>query len=161
MSRKTVLFLILLMCCVIAASEAFADVKLPDPKKDGGDGIFSLLERRASGTRGNFPKGEISDGELSVILWAASGLNREGKGWTVPMAGGRQPYVKIYAVKPNGAFLYDWKGHSLIEVTSENVLNDITGDAFIKEAPCVLVFVSDNGNMGNMSGFNGGNALGY
>ncbi|MDR2779813.1 MAG: nitroreductase family protein [Synergistaceae bacterium] len=161
MSRKTVLFLFFLICFTIAASEALAGVKLPDPKKGGGEGVFSLLEKRASGTRGDFPAGEISRDELSVILWAASGLNRGGKGWTVPMAGGKPPYVKIYAVTPDGAFLYDWKEHSLSEVTGENVLSEITGDGFAQKAPCVLVFVSDTGDLGNMSSFNAGDTLAY
>jgi hypothetical protein len=161
MSHKAVLFTVFLLCCLLVASAAFAGVKLPDPKKDGGGGIFNLIERRASGVRGNFPRGEISRDELSVILWAASGLNRGGKGWTVPLAGGRPPYVKIYAVMPDGAFLYDWKEHSLFEVTSENVLDDITGDAFVKEAPCVLVFVSDPGDLGNMARSNAENTLIY
>jgi hypothetical protein len=161
MSRKIILFLVFLLCFTIAVQEAIAGVKLPDPKKDGGEGIFSLLERRASGARGDFPGGEITNDELSVILWAASGLNRGGKGWTTPMAGGRPPYVKIYAVTPGGAFLYDWKEHFLSEVTGENVLDEITGDAFVREAPCVLVFVSNTGDLGNMSRLNAGNTLAY
>jgi nitroreductase len=158
---KTVLFLVLLICCIISASEALADLKLPDPKKEGGDGIFSLLEKRASGSRGNFPKGKISLDELSSVLWAASGLNRGGKGWTVPMAGGMPPYVKIYAVMSDGAFIYDWKAHLLSEVTDKNVLGEITEDDFVKEASCVLIFVSDTGDLGNMSSLNAGNTLAY
>jgi nitroreductase len=161
MFRKTVSVLVVLICCVIAATEAFAGVKLPDPKKDGGEGIFNLLEKRASGSRGNFPDKEISQEELSAILWAASGLNRGGQGWTVPMAGGRPPYVKIYAATPGGAFLYDWKEHSLTEVTGDNVMSEITGDSFAQNAPCLLVFVTDTGNLGNMSALNAGNTLAY
>ncbi|MDR1965144.1 MAG: nitroreductase family protein [Synergistaceae bacterium] len=150
-----------LFCFALFAGTAFADAKLPAPQKNGGDGIFGLLERRASGTRSDFPKGEISAEELSTILWAASGLNRGGNGWTVPLAGGRPPYVKIYAVKPDGAFLYDWKEHSLVEVTGKNILGDITDDDFVKKSPCVLVFVTDIGSLGSMSRLNGGNALAW
>jgi hypothetical protein len=155
------MFLSVLIICLVLAASAYADIKLPDPRRDGGDGVFSLLERRASGTRGDFPKGAISDEELSAVLWAASGLNRDGKGWTVPLAGGRPPYVKIFAVRPDGAFLYDWKNHSLVEITGENVLGKITGDGFVRESPCVLVFVSDPGDLGNMASLNQGNALAY
>ncbi|MDR2368507.1 MAG: nitroreductase family protein [Deltaproteobacteria bacterium] len=161
MRRKSVLFLALLVSLTIAASAALADVKLPDPKKDGGDGIFSLLEKRASGSRGAFPTGKISPEELSSILWAASGQNRGGKGWTVPFAGGKPPYVKIYVATPEGAFLYDWKGHSLTEVTDKNVLPEITQDDFVKQAACVLILVSDTGDMGRMSNLNAGNSLAY
>jgi hypothetical protein len=151
----------IIMCCVVAAGAAWADVKLPDPKRGGGDGIFGLLEKRASGTRGDFPKNDISLDELSTILWAATGLNRDGKGWTVPTAGGKSPYVKIYAVKPDGVFLYDWKEHSLVEISNKNALGEITGDGFVKESPCVLVFVTDAGDLGSMASLNAGNSLAY
>jgi hypothetical protein len=159
MLRKMIV-LVLLGCC-FTASAAFADEKLPDPRKDGGDGIFALLEKRASGGRGDFPKGAISREELSTILWAASGLNRNGKGWTVPMAMGKPPYVNIFAVTPEGAFLYDWKNQALVTVNEKNILPDITGDGFVQTSPVVLVFVSDPKGTGDASGINAGNALAF
>jgi hypothetical protein len=159
MVQKTI-FLALLLCC-LAASAVSADEQLPVPQKDGGDGIFALLERRASGGRGDFPKGAITREELSTILWAGSGLNRNGKGWTVPMAMGKPPYVNIFAVTPDGAFLYDWKNNALVTVNEKNILPDITGDGFVRESPAVLVFVSDPGGTGDPSGINAGNALAF
>jgi hypothetical protein len=152
--------LALLLCCC-AATAAFAEEKLPAPGKDGGDGIFALLERRASGGRGDFPKGAISREELSTILWAGSGLNRNGKGWTVPFAMGKPPYVNIFAVTPEGAFLYDWKNNALVTVNERNILPDITGDGFAEASPVVLVFVSDPKGTGDASGINAGNALAF
>ncbi|GHS90477.1 nitroreductase [Synergistales bacterium] len=159
--KRTVLILLSAILVAGMVSVAWADVELPKPQKDGGDAVFTLLEKRASGARGSFPKGEISIEELSQILWAATGTNRGGKGWTVPLAGGREPYVKIYALKRDGVFLYDWKAHSLKGVSGKNALNDITGDGFVRDAPVVLIMVADTGNMGSMSGLNGGNALAY
>jgi nitroreductase len=134
---------------------------LPEPQREGGDGVFGVIERRASGTRNDFPNGAVSDSELSAILWAASGLNRGGKGWTVPFAGGKSPYVKIFAVRKDGAFLYDWKGHSLAEITPENILDKITGDGFARNASCVLVFVSAPDDLGSMADFNRNGELAY
>jgi hypothetical protein len=159
MLQKTIVLAFLLCCLTVTA--VFADEKLPAPAKDGGDGIFALLERRASGGRGDFPKGAISREELSTVLWAGSGLNRNGKGWTVPMAMGKPPYVDIFAVTPEGAFLYDWKNHALVTVNERNILPDITGDGFVKESPVVLVFVSDPEGTGGTSGINAGNALAF
>ena len=98
-----------------------------------------IIERRASGPRSGFPNGEISDEELSTILWAASGRNRGDNGWTVPTAFGMPPYVKIFAVRPDGAFLYDWKQHSLIKVTDENILPKISDDECVQTTPWVLI----------------------
>jgi nitroreductase len=142
-------------------SSAWADVKLSKPRTSGGDEIFSLLERRASGTRGNFPNGDVALDDLSTILWAATGLNRGGKGWTVPLAGGRPPYVKIYAVKNDGVFRYDWKEHSLAEISAKNEIGNISNDDFVRKSPCVLVFVSDTTNLGSMGRFNADNSLSY
>ncbi|MDR2300585.1 MAG: nitroreductase family protein [Deltaproteobacteria bacterium] len=150
MKQKKVSFLVLVVCFLITASVALADIKLPAPTKDGGEGIFSLLEKRASGPRDNFPTGQISMEELSSLLWAATGLNRAGKGWTVPMAVGKPPYVKIYVVMPEGAFLYNWKDHLLAEVTNKNILEEITKDDFVKKSPCVLIFVPDAEVLGTM-----------
>jgi nitroreductase len=150
MRHKTVSILVLLVCFIVTASVAFGDIKLPDPKKDGGEGIFSLLEKRSSGDRANFPTGAISKEELSTILWAATGLNRAGKGWTVPMAIGKPPYVKIYLVIEEGVFLYNWKDHLLSEVTTKNILADITNDDFVKKSPCLLIFVSDSEVLGTL-----------
>ena len=156
------LLAVLLFCFVFAAS-ASADIKikLPEPQRDGGEGIFALIEKRASGLRDEFPNGPITDGELSTILWAASGLNRGGGGWTVPMAFSMPPYVRIFAVRPDGAFLYDWKEQSLIEVTGENILSRISDDGFVQTAPCVLVFVAAPDVLGDRVGMYEGNTLEY
>jgi SagB-type dehydrogenase family enzyme len=142
-------------------SAAWADVKLSAPKTSGGAGIFELVEKRASGTRDNFPKGDISLEELSTILWAATGRNRGGNGWTVPTAGGLPPYVKIYAVKKDGVFMYDWKAHSLTEISTNDARGDITSDNFVKASPIVLIFVSDTNDLGSMGKLNVGNSLAY
>jgi hypothetical protein len=157
-----------LFCCLAAVvlflavtGTAFADVKLPEPAKSGGEEIFTLLERRASGTRGEFPSGAVSDEELAAILWAGTGLNRGGKGWTVPLAGGKPPYVKVFAVRADGVFLYDWKNHSLVSVSDKNALAEISGDGFVRSSSCVLIFVSDPSGLGNMARLNDGDALAY
>ncbi|MDR1377496.1 MAG: nitroreductase family protein [Synergistaceae bacterium] len=134
---------------------AWADVKLPDPLTEGGGGVFSLLKSRASALSGSYPTGQISQEELSTILWAASGLNRPGKGWTIPLAMGREPYCKVYVVGDDGTFLYDWKEHALREISKENVKAAIGSQAFVGKASHVLVFVTDSKALAN---FNNGRA---
>ncbi|MDR3321698.1 MAG: nitroreductase family protein, partial [Synergistaceae bacterium] len=161
--RKIRIILGALLCAAFIASSAYADVSLPRPATGGGDAIYDLLQRRASGTRDNFPSGAISDEELSTILWAATGLNRgkADKAWTVPTAGGLPPYVKIYAVRKDGVFMYDWKNHALTEISKNDALGEITSDNFVKAAPIVLILVSETGNLGAMGKLNAGNALAY
>ena len=121
---------------------------LPAPQKSGGQGVFDALAGRASAGQADFPTGAISPKELSTILWAASGLNRPERGWTVPMAMGREPYCKVYVLGPDGAFLYDWKKHGLTTVAKENVKSKISGQGLVAQAPYVLVFVADGKALG-------------
>lgn len=152
--KKTVFLLSVFLLMGVLASAAGAAIipepsstqisfSLPAPQKSGGQGVFDALAGRASVTRGNFPTGKISPKELSTILWAATGLNRSDKGWTVPMAMGREPYCKVYVLGADGAFLYDWKKHELRTVAREDVRPAISGQAFVAKAPYVLVFVAD------------------
>lgn len=121
---------------------------LPEPKKSGGTPVFDALASRASGGQGAFPSGKISAEELSTILWAASGLNRPEKGWTVPMALGREPYCRVYVLGSGGVFLYDWKKHALTTVAKDDLRGAVSGQSFVAKAPYVLIFVSDGKALG-------------
>lgn len=125
---------------------AFADVSLPAPQKTGGMPVFEALGGRASAKGPDFAAmGEIPLEKLSTILWAATGLNRGEKGWTVPMAKGMEPYVRIYVVGAEGVFLYDWKNHALKEMSKEDIRGRIGRQDYIAKAPSTLIFVSDDG----------------
>lgn len=116
---------------------------LPDPQLAGGMSLFEALKKRSSATGGDFSLAEVTREELSTILWAASGLNRGAKGWTVPMWRGVPPYCRVYVATNDGAFLYDWKNHGLEKITSENIKGKIAKQAFAKKACYTLIFVSD------------------
>ncbi|MDR0548199.1 MAG: nitroreductase family protein [Deltaproteobacteria bacterium] len=119
------------------------DLKLPPPKTEGGVGIFEALKKRSSVAGGDFSPAELSNEELSTILWAASGLNRGEQGWTVPMAMGRPPYCKIYVAAKDGVWLYDWANHALKEVSKDNVKALVGSQAFVRRASHILIIVSD------------------
>ena len=123
---------------------AWADSDLPAPQTEGGMGLFEALKKRSSAPGGDFPTGPLKAEELSTILWAATGLNRGEKGWTVPMAMGVEPYCKIYVVQDDGIFLYSWKEHSLIEISKENARAKVGAQNFVKNAPTILIVVSDS-----------------
>ena len=145
--------IVLAAALVIAASScAFAaPIVLPEPQKSGGMGLFDALSNRASAAQENFTKEELTMNELSTVLWAATGKNREPKGWTVPMAMGREPYVTIYVLLKSGGYTYSWEKNALIEVNADKrILRRAANQDYAKTAPCVLVFV-DRGSV-NMKG---------
>jgi nitroreductase len=147
---RMILTVALLLAVVLSAS-AEADIKLPEPRTDGGNGIFALLKSRASAVSSNYPTGQVSQEELSTLLWAATGLNRPGKGWTIPLGMGREPYCKVYVASDEGTFLYDWKEHSLKEISKDNIKNTIGNQAFVAKASYVLVFVTDGKALGGLN----------
>ncbi len=129
---------------VIAASLcAFAaPIALPEPQKSGGMPLFEALSNRASAAQRSFANEELTLNELSTVLWSATGKNREPRGWTVPMAMGREPYVSVYVLLGSGAYLYSWENNELAEINAgRNILRNAVSQDFAKTAPCVLVFV--------------------
>ncbi len=135
-----------------ASSQAFAiPIVLPEPQTSGGIGLFDALSRRSSAAQQDFAKEDLTLNELSTILWAATGKNREPKGWTVPMAMGRDPYVSVYVMLKSGGYLYNWEKNALIEVNvDKKILKRTVNQDYAKTAPCILVFV-DRGVL-NMKG---------
>jgi len=63
------------------------DVKLPIPDRSGGKPLMEALNQRRS-TR-TFQEKELSLQQLSNLLWAANGFNRDDKR-TAPTANNRQ-----------------------------------------------------------------------
>ena len=138
---------IALSMSLFCLSISYADITLPSPQMKDGMGLFDSLKKRASTSGGGFPTGMVSDDELSSVLWSATGLNRGKNGWTVPMASGKQPYVRLYVASDKGAFLYEWEGHYLREITKQDIRADIGMQNFTKRAPYILIFVADGANL--------------
>ena len=136
------LMVVIFLGMFIGRAEA-GDIKLPEPQMTGGPGIFDMLKHRTSALSASFPTGSVSTEELSTLLWAASGLNRPGKGWTVPLARGREPYCRVYAAGEQGVFLYDWKDNVLKEIGKGDVRSELGNQGFIANAPYILIFVAD------------------
>jgi nitroreductase len=133
-------------CCVFlafAATASAAENALPKPVMEGGKSVLAAINFRASALKDPFPVNPISLQDLSTLLWAAGGRNRDGNGWTVPVAQGRDPYCTVYVAKADGVFRYDGKNHSLTEISKENIIPGITSQAFATKAPVVLIFVTD------------------
>ena len=141
MKKHVLAALALLLISATAASAA--SFLLPDPDKTGGPSALEAIANRASAEQKPFEKGELSEKELATILWAATGKNREPKGWTVPLAMGRDPYVKLYVLLKSGGYLYNWEKGGLIEQTDEKrLIPSAVTQEFAKTAPCIVVFVT-------------------
>jgi nitroreductase len=141
-------------CCVFlafAATAAAAEIALPKPATEGGKSVLAAINSRASAMRDQFPVNPISMQDLSTLLWAASGRNRGGNGWTVPVGQGRDPYCSVYVAKSDGVFRYDGKSHNLTEISKENIIPGATSQAWATKAPVILIFVIDGAKMAEIS----------
>ncbi len=137
--------ILFVLCCGVAFFSApaapAADIVLPKPATAGGKALFAAMESRSSALQNQFPTGALSREDVSTLLWAAAGRNRAGKGWSVPVAQGRDPYCAVYLADAGGVFRYNGKDHSLAKISGENIIPGITNQIFATRAPAVLVFV--------------------
>ena len=142
-NMKKIFALTAALLLAAAASASAANIVLTEPEKTGGPSVLEAIAKRASAAQAKFAKDEPTVKELSTLLWAATGKNREPKGWTVPMAMGRDPYVSVYVLLKSGGYLYNVEKNALMQITNEKGLTSraVTQD-FARSAPCVLVFVS-------------------
>jgi SagB-type dehydrogenase family enzyme len=124
-------------------------IKLPTPEKDLVFPLMTALEKRRS-TR-KWKDEPLSDQELSNLLWAACGVTKEEtkrskSKRTAPSACNSQE-IKIYVAMKNGVFLYDEKGHQLVQVLSKDIRENIGTQKMMHSAPVGLIYVSDYSKM--------------
>ncbi len=135
--------LVAMLLAVMTVSACAGDINLPAPQKTGGPDLFTAIDERQSASGASFPAGALTNEDLSTILWAASGKNRDGSKWTVPMAMGRPPYCKIFITNERGVYLYEWNSHTLKHISEARVHSLIPLQSFAKNVPCNLYVVTD------------------
>ena len=124
-----------------AATEIPADsiIKLLEPDKTLDVSLMQALSDRAS--QREFSNKQLSLEELSSLLWAANGVNREDGKRTAPSAVNAQD-IDIYVCMASGAYLYDAKQSKLSRITTEDLRPAVCGKQPM-EAPVFLVMIAD------------------
>jgi len=129
-------------------------IKLPLSQKDL---IFPLMKALAERrTVRKWQHVSLSNQELSNLLWAACGINREKKNCknkrTAPSACNWQE-IKLYLALDSGLYLYNEKVHQLVSISTIDIRDQIGTQKMMRSAPVGLIFVSDyskmNGPMAN------------
>lgn len=108
------------------------------PDKEGGPMFWRRFLRELG--KIFVPRRDLSLKDLSTILWAAAGKNREEKGWTVPFAMGQEPYVNVYVLTSEGCYLYDWNKNMLKLLSDRKLLKKAGTQEYVGTAPAILVF---------------------
>ena len=114
-------------------------ITLTEPDKTLDVSLMQALSDRRS--QREFSDKQLSLEELSTLLWAANGINREDGKRTAPSAVNSQD-IDIYVCMANGAYLYNAKQNKLTRVTTEDLRPAVCGQQPM-EAPVFLVLVAD------------------
>lgn len=134
------LFFALAACLVSSTTfAASGDINLPAPNMKTKLTVMDALNQRMSSR--NFVDKDLSPAQLSKILWAANGFNREDGKRTVPVALGVYS-VEVYAVTKDGIYLYDATNHKLNLIAEGDYRSTTTtGQSFVSKAAVNLVYV--------------------
>jgi len=136
---------VLFVLPVSSLAQELKAIQLSSLQTDGGRPLMQVLKDRASSR--NFRPEKLPVQVLSNMLWAAFGVNRpESGGRTAPSASNSQE-MDIYVAMADGLYLYDAKAHLLKPVLADDI-RALTGrQAFVKDAPVNLIYVSDLSKM--------------
>ncbi len=132
----------------IAGSLFAQDLALPAPQKSGGMPLMDALAKRS--TSRAFDSRDLSNQQLSSLLWAAFGINRPDGKRTAPSANNKQA-TDIYVLLKQGTYVYDAKSNQLALVAAEDLRKLGGTQAFATNAPVILVFVADLAKSGTGS----------
>ncbi|MBQ7263950.1 MAG: SagB/ThcOx family dehydrogenase [Synergistaceae bacterium] len=136
--------LVLALCAGAWAADPGALRSLPDPAREGGLPLMEALAARRS--ERTFADVDLSDQELSDLLWATAGVNREDGRRVHPVAMGKQD-TTVYVFDRQGAWLYDARAHALIRVAEGDLRAETTQDIarapYVASAAVTLAFVHD------------------
>ncbi len=139
---KKILVALLLGCSLSSSAQSSKKIQLPKPNLDNKMTLMQALKNRK--TVREFAATQLSQQEVSNLLWAANGINRpENNNRTAPSAMNVQN-ISVYVVKSDGTYLYDAAKNTLTQVTDKDIRADVAGrQDFMKNAPLFLLLVSD------------------
>ena len=134
---------LLLAACALffsTASMTGQNISLPAPHLDNNVSLATALQQRCS-QRSYDSARPLDKQQLSNLLWAAWGYNRENKR-TAPTALDKQD-VTLYVFLAEGVYRYDARQNTLIEIAKGDHRAATGKQPFVETAPVNIVFVSD------------------
>jgi len=137
------LFSIWMMC----PAQVIETIALPPASKTGGMPLMEALQKRRS--QRSFSSKELTQQQMSDILWAAYGINRPDGFRTVPSARTWNEF-DIYIIKAEGWYVYDPQHHSMQKMGNDDLRVTSAVQEFAHNAPVNLVFVADFDRMTNV-----------
>ena len=136
------------MATLLTSSVCMAqNIQLPAPAKTGGKGIMETLWNRQS--HNEYSDRMLSQQELSNLLFAAIGVNRDNGKLTSPTASNKQE-IRLFVFTAEGVCEYLNKENSLKPVAKGDQRALIAGrQDWVKTAPVILLIVADEAKFGS------------
>lgn len=120
------------------------DIILPMPNRTGGMPLMDALQNRR--TAREFHPENISEQNLSDLLWAMWGITREDGRRTAPTAR-NDLAIEIYVMKADGIFRYDAAQNLLTLVLEGDHRNSAGTHEWVRTAPLNIFIVHDLNRM--------------
>lgn len=138
-------FALAIVALISMSAVAQQKIQLPAPQWDKKVNKFSLVDalmQRQS--EREYADVDLTDQELSNVLWAACGINRPAsKKITAPSAINAQD-IMVFVCRADGAWLYNAVENSLTRVSALDLRKAVASrQEFSAKAPVSLVLVSD------------------
>lgn len=134
------------MLAIAACAQNTKEIKLPAPKQTGGMPLMEALANRQSSRE--FSSKELTNQQLSDLLWAMWGINRTGGQRTAPSARNFQE-MELFVVKTDGVFKYNAQKNSL-ELVKAGDNRKIAGmQDFAQNAPLNILLIANTAKIGN------------
>ena len=134
----------------ISLSVLAQDISLPAPDKKGGKPLMQALNERQ--TTRSFTDDNLTQQQLSDMLWAAWGINRaDQKKRTAPSAMNYQE-IDVYVAMPGGLYLYVADNHPLKMINNKDLRKTTGTQAYVNNAALNLIYVADMGKAGKKEG---------
>lgn len=133
---------------ILIAALAFAsflnisaqDIKLNEPLKTGGVSVMEAFANRQSSSE--FADRELSIQDLSSLLWAANGINRENGKKTAPSAQNSQD-IDVYVALPKAVYRFDAQANNLILIAEGDYRGLAGGKKDNPLPPSIFYIVAD------------------
>lgn len=142
--KKIIIAVFLFLTLSQVHAQLTEKITLPEPVKTGGMPLMEALSKRSSSREFDATK-SLSKQELSNLLWAAFGFNRDDKR-TAPSSHNMQE-IEIYVFTKQGVYLWDAKANVLHSIYSEDMRVKTGKQDFVEKASVNLVYVSDYSKM--------------
>ncbi|PLX12756.1 MAG: hypothetical protein C0594_02015 [Marinilabiliales bacterium] len=119
------------------------NIKLPEVKFSEAQTIYKAFKERAS--KRNMTEKEFTLQEISNIMWAACGINRDNGRSTAPLLWEHH----LYIANRHGIHKYDAQNNQLNKVLEEDIRAKMAFQDFVQKAPIIIILAVNTNDMSN------------